>query len=116
MAGSTYIRDDDELAARTDALAERDLHALIGRFFPALRDASTLHIWRERRLVAMPDRQPVAGRIPEQPGLWVFGALGSKAMMWTRLCAQSIVGALTRGAATPELGSPRRVGGAWRLR
>jgi len=115
VAGSTYIRDDEDPHARTDDAAERDLHELIGRFLPALRDAPKRRVWRERRLVAMPDRQPVAGRVPDAPGLWVFGALGSKAMMWTRFCARSLAGALLRDAALPEIVSPERVGGTWRL-
>ena len=78
-AGSTYWRAD-QLQARTD---EEATAALLERCAPlaaALADATPVRLGRGVRAAYRGDNRPLVGPVPAQPGLFVFGAFGSKGL------------------------------------
>lgn len=96
--GSTYYsareepeRDDEEVMA--------ELVAGVVELVPAVARAEVVEIWRGERGVYGADNLPVIGPVPDQPGLYCFGAFGSKGLLWAPSAAQDLARELLGGEA-----------------
>lgn len=126
VLGSTYLHLTDEhdpespTPPRTDDLARSELQALISRQLPSVAALEAPTVWRGRRAVSQPDRDPIAGPIPNQENLFILGALGSKGLLWAPSLAQSLAADIlaphTPHHAIPERASSARIDAAhWQL-
>lgn len=88
--GSTYYSAQQE-PHRDDKQVLDELLAGVVEMVPAVMDAKILEIWRGERSVYGADYLPLIGTIPEQPGLYCFGAFGSKGLLWAPSAAQDLV-------------------------
>lgn len=115
--GATYLRPDErardptsrEAFVRKDSTARRALVELLEHLMPSLRSCDDVEVWRGRRAVYLPDRNPVVGHVPEQPRLSLIGALGSKGMLWGPHLARRLVDLIFDGAPIPDVASVSRV-------
>lgn len=108
VLGATYLRPTgppelDASWTRPDHIAHEELTQLLGRLVPAVAHARGT-IWRGQRAVRHPSRSPVCGGIPDQPGLFVMGALGSKGLLWSSWLAAQLAAHMA-GSPTPHLDS-----------
>ncbi|TVQ03059.1 MAG: FAD-binding oxidoreductase [Balneolaceae bacterium] len=93
--GSTYEHDFDSLKTTPQASAalqkkfEKTLPGLLGKSIRTRQWASVR--------VSLPDKMPVIGVHPEEPGLYIIGALGSRGMLLGRLAAEQLVQQMFHG-------------------
>lgn len=115
--GATYLRPDErardptsrEAFVRKDSTAKRSLVELLEHLMPSLRSCGDIDIWRGRRAVYLPDRNPVVGHVPGRSRLSLIGALGSKGMLWGPHLARRLVELILDGTQIPDVASVSRV-------
>ncbi|MCS7082868.1 MAG: FAD-binding oxidoreductase [Bacteroidota bacterium] len=73
-----------------------ELRAYLAEVYPPLEQAEVQASWAGCRLVAR-DFRPVLGPVPGCEGLFVFGALGSRGLLWAPGLAQALAGFLRWG-------------------
>ena len=117
VVGSSYLRTG-EIEGRSEEEAKQALLARAARLVPAAAVGTVREVWRGRRTIYGPDRQPLAGPVPGQAGLWVVGGLGSKGLFW----APSLAAAVAREIRAPgtravpqALRAERASPHAWRI-
>lgn len=108
--GATYIRPPEDAEdphadahfVRPEQDAILAVEELIGRLIPSIREARDVRVWRGQRAVFLTDRQPLAGEVPGQPGLFLLGALGSKGLLWAPSLAAMMGQRLVEGPPNEE--------------
>ena len=68
-----------------------------------------VHHFRGVRFIYDVDRLPISGPVPGQKGLFVFGVLGSKGLLWGPIAAQQLLLNLFEGKAISPLLSTMRI-------
>ena len=106
--GSTYF-PEEEWDARDDAAATEELLRGVDQLFPAVRDARVLTLWRGERCLFGSDHRPLLGPVPGAAAHYVFGALGSKGLLWGPALARLLAAHLLDEAPIPGGLSTARV-------
>jgi tRNA 5-methylaminomethyl-2-thiouridine biosynthesis bifunctional protein len=107
VAGATFYR-----AAQPDPPEEarRWIRQRLGALVPHWDSAQEQQIWHGQRTVIVPDREPVAGPVPGQPGLWVLSGLAARGLLWGPLLAHHLATALQGESVNwPEPVRPERL-------
>jgi glycine oxidase len=105
--GSTYEHKFNHLQPDEEGLSY--LKEKLERTLPGLvKKAVSVEQWASVR-ITVPDKKPVIGPHPEKPGLWFFGALGSKGLLMSRYLAELLLQAIFEGTSLPETVSIRRL-------
>ncbi len=106
--GSTYF----DMAQWDERDDEAVVDALIGgvqETVPAIRDARDIEVWRGVRSVFGSDHKPLVGPVANAPGVYVFGAFGSKGLLWIPAAARRMAWALATGEQS-AIGAAMRSG------
>ena len=115
--GASYLhadpqeRTEPELRSfeRPDEEAIAELTQLISRFYPDVSRTHHHEVWRGRRAIYLPDRDPLVGPVgPSSTGLVIAAGLGSKGLLWSRLVGQSIAEFLLHYTPIPSPLSTKR--------
>lgn len=97
VAGATFYRADQPEPA---AEARRWIAQRLGALVPHWDSAQEQRLWHGLRTVIVPDREPVAGPVPGQTGLWVLSGLAARGLLWGPLLAHHLATAL-QGESIP---------------
>lgn len=104
LVGATFEHDVDDLSP--DPSLDAGLAARGARLIPALASADVLDRRAGVRLTVpasvSPRRLPLAGPLPEHPGVWVLTGLGAKGLLTAPLIARRLPGALDGTSRLPK--------------
>lgn len=107
--GSTYF-PTSEWERRVDTAVAQTLKAGVEDVVDGIREAEVLRVWRGVRGVFGSDHMPLVGPVPETEGLYVFGAFGSKGLLWAPSAARDLARSMTgRRSAISEHMDTRRI-------
>ncbi len=115
VAGSTYW-SADELGGRDDDKAIAELLERCAPLAAPLADATPVRLGRGVRAAYRGDNRPLVGPVPGQPGLFVFGAFGSKGLFRIPRLARTLADHLLDAAEIDPRSTTARVKPAkWHL-
>lgn len=111
VGGATFYRDD---AHWPPSQSWKDLCSRFG-WFPDIENAEMLRVWSGVRATLHPDRAPLCGPVPEQPGLWLMGAFSTRGLLQIPQHARALANTLSQSQPLahaqilPEASLPERV-------
>lgn len=94
--GSTYYSASQEPARDDEAVIGELIEGVVD-MVPAVAEAELVGLWRGERSVYGADYLPLVGAIPQEPGLFCFGAFGSKGLLWAPSVAEDLAAELELG-------------------
>ena len=87
--GATYHQEQALEPQTMEALREI-LLGKIGHWVQSAHEAEWLESWRGVRAVVTPEKQPLVGAIPSQPGLFTLGGFASRGLQWAPYAAHRL--------------------------
>lgn len=107
VQGSTYEHGFDDLQPDQEGLEY--LQQRLDRTLPGLKDRSELQSQWAGVRVSTPNKKPVLGAHPEEPGLYIFTGLGSKGLLYSKYLAEHFADHLVEGEKLIETVSIQRM-------
>jgi glycine/D-amino acid oxidase-like deaminating enzyme len=111
VGGATFYRDN---AHWPPSQSWKDLCSRF-HWFPDIEKATMQRVWSGVRATLHPDRAPLCGPVPEQPGLWLMGAFSTRGLLQIPQHARALAQTLSEAEPLsylhhlPEASLPERV-------
>ena len=115
ILGTTYFPPSAQVSAPKDIFEQ--MRASLLPWIPSLENSTLQELWSGVRCVLEPDRQPVAGTLPNQERVFVLGGFGSKGGLWAPLLAKELAAKIHDDSysLSPFILSPAAFSDQWTL-